>query len=144
MKKIAVLLITLFVISGCHNNTTSSGNDTITGNDKILKIMRDDYITRIEKTGLDFETPEDREKELDILNKMKKDFSYVIDDPNIVLTIPGPGWEIKGPLSLNEIKIQYAINGINDFKGITKRETIFITSNQTHLAGSGLAARKDM
>lgn len=106
MKKIIICLITILTCSCCHiTGDAHPGNyeSTMTRHDEVLKIMKDQSISNLENSK--WITVAERDE----LRKMKKDYYYELSDPNLILTIPGPGWEIKGPLST-------ADNAWNKFK----------------------------
>jgi hypothetical protein len=46
----------------------------------------------------------ERKKVIRELRRMKKDYYYELSDPNIPLLVPGPGWSIRGPLTIAQIE----------------------------------------
>ena len=97
MKIIIASLVVVLTCSCSHNGSHLARLDnTITRHDEVLNIMRDHSISNLENSK--WITVAERNE----LRKMKKDYYYELSDPNLVLTIPGPGWEIKGPLSTTD------------------------------------------
>jgi hypothetical protein len=76
----------------------------MTRHDEIRKIMRDHWIHKYETGDFYWLSTTQRKKELRELRKMKEDYYYEPSDPDIILDIPGPGWEIRGPLTVAQVE----------------------------------------
>src|SRR4030042_631921 len=94
--------VIILIFSGCHNINNTNLKNTATRHNEICEIMRHYWINKYETGNFYWWTEEQRKTKLNELRKMKNDYYYELSDPNIVLTIPGPGWEIKGPLSTSD------------------------------------------
>jgi len=122
-----IIFVSLVVIltCNCHQNYCPQRSEKITTrHDEIRKIMRRYWINEYETGNFYWWSDEERKITLNELSKMKKDYYYELSDPNLVLTIPGPGWEIKGPLSTTD-------NAWNKFKKEHKEgdELFFFSSD---------------
>jgi len=73
----------------------------MTRHDEIRKIMRENYISDLEDAY--FLTDEERDE----LRRLKKDYyADVRNRDSTTLVVPGRGWEIRGPLSINRFKAE--------------------------------------
>ena len=102
--KIATICFIIMLASSCCYITDDAhpvnSKNIMTSHDEIRKIMRDYWIHDYETNGLDMLSSTERNE----LRKMKEDYYYEPSDPNIVLDIPGPGWVIRGPLTITQIE----------------------------------------
>ncbi len=94
------IIICLVVILTCSCRKTP-GNK-MTRHDEVLNIMRQDCIDNLQNSQ--YLTDEEKAE----LRRLKMDyFAEVKDrDSHPTLVIPGPGWEIRGPLTLAEFKAE--------------------------------------
>ena len=107
MKKITVTICLILILCSCrdayHHNLSEYSYKTPRQHE-VLKIMRKHWINEID-TGDFYLIPAARRKEyLSELNKMEKDYYYELSDQNMPLTVPGPSWEIRGPLTIDKVK----------------------------------------
>jgi hypothetical protein len=103
MKLITNCLILLLACLSCHINQKDFLRDSskpATSHEEILKNMRQYWIREIEVDDKKWLLPE----EIIELNKMKQDFYYELSDQNLDLTIPGPSWSIRGPLTIEQVE----------------------------------------
>jgi hypothetical protein len=66
--------------------------------------MRSNWIHNYETGDFYWWSAEERKRNLRELRKMKKDYYYELSDPNIALYVPGPGWAIRGPLTIAQVE----------------------------------------
>ncbi len=107
MKITIICLVIVLACSCCDTEDEThpgSNEEAMTRHDEIRRIMRSHWIHEYETGDFSWESAELRKKELSELNKMKEDYHYELSDPNINLTIPGPGWAIRGPLTIAQIE----------------------------------------
>ena len=108
MKITAVCLLVLLTCSCCHTTGDihpQSAEEAMTRHDEIRKAMRSYWIHDFETEGLNvLWSGAERRKVIRELRKMKKDYWYEVSDPNIALSVPGPGWGIRGPLTIAQIE----------------------------------------
>jgi len=105
MKLSTICFIFAITCSCCRDDTLQgSAEETMTRHDEIRKIMRNHWIHLYETEDFYWWSAEERKKNLSELRKMKKDYHYELSDPNINLTIPGPGWAIRGPLTITQVE----------------------------------------
>ena len=106
MKLITMCFIVAITCS-CRQKDTHQGSTekAMTRHDEIRKIMRSYWIHKYETEGLNvLWSAAEHKKILGELSKMKKDYYYELSDPNIHLLIPGPGWIIRGPLTIAQVE----------------------------------------
>ena len=124
MKKIIITICLTLVMCSCrdaHHNFSEYSYKTPRQHD-VLKIMRADYISKYENSDR-LNAKYHRE-----LERMKKDYYYEL----MSLTVPGPSWEIRGPLDLTEWfeTISYEFKQILDIdldlEQLKKKDTITI------------------
>lgn len=107
MKVIITCLIIIVSCSCCQTTDDihqGIAKSTMTRHDEIRKIMRDHWIHQYETGDFYWLSTNQRKKELHELRKMKKDYYYKPNDPNIILDIPGPEWYIRGPLTIEQVE----------------------------------------
>ena len=107
MKLTTICFIVAITCSCCHitdDTRQGSTKETMTRHDEIRKIMRNHWIHLYETEDFYFWSAEERKKNFSELRKMKKDYHYELSDPNLNLTIPGPGWAIRGPLTIAQVE----------------------------------------
>ncbi len=107
MKITIMFFIAILACSGCHineKNYTNTSGFPMTRHDEIRKIMRDYWINNYETGDYYWWSAEERKKKYSELRKMKNDYNYELSDPNIVLTVPGPGTSIRGPLTVAQVE----------------------------------------
>jgi len=100
-KKFLIECLILFLVCSCHNTdyqNKSENSNKLTKQLQILKNMRSYDISILENSDT-LTIQEHRE-----LLKLKENFYYEISDNNMVLTVPGPSWELRGPLSIAQIE----------------------------------------
>ncbi len=121
MKLTAICLVIVLACSCCDTKDEThpgSNEEAMTRHDEIRKIMRDDWIHKFETVDDTYwSSAEEHKKVLIELRKMKKDYYYKLSDPNINLTIPGPGWSIKGPLTIEQIE-QESLEKIREYPDV--------------------------
>ena len=106
MKTITICLVLMLTCSCCHiadDTHPANTKETMTRHDKIRKIMRDHWIHEYETGDFYWWSAEYRKKISSEFRKMKEDYYYVID-LKLELTIPGPGWVIRGPLTIKQVE----------------------------------------
>jgi len=108
MRTVAITTcLAAILASSCHQTTDSHpcrNSVKMTRHDEIRKIMRDDWIHEFETVDDTYwSSPAERRKVLRELRKMKKDYYYESSEPNIP-SVPGPGWLIRGPLTIAQIE----------------------------------------
>jgi len=117
MKTSTICFTIVLTCSCCHitdDTHPGSTQDAMTRHDEIRKIMRDHWIHEFETEGLNvLWFGAERKKVIRELRKMKKDYYYELSDPNISLSVPGPGWAIRGPLTIAQIE-QKALEEIRE------------------------------
>ena len=107
MKKMIISLIFMSTCFSCHNigdNLSENSANKMARHDEIRKIMRNHWINSYETGDFYRWSAEERKEILSELDKMKKDYYYELSDPNILLTVPGPSWGIRGPLTLTQVE----------------------------------------
>jgi len=120
MKITTTCLGIMLACSCCHTTDDThpgSAEEAMTRHDEIRKIMRNHWIHQYETGDFYWWSAEVRKKNLSELRKMKKDYYYELSDPNINLTIPGPGWAIRGPLTIGQIE-QESLEKIREFSDV--------------------------
>jgi len=103
MRTIVVCLIILFVCSCRQNvdNSHSENSSKMTRHDEIRMIMRKHYISDLEDAY--FLTDEEHDE----LRRLKKDYyADIRNRESTTLVVPGQGWEIRGPLSIERFKVE--------------------------------------
>ncbi len=103
----AICLIILLTCSCCHTTGDihpQSTEEAMTRHDEIRKIMRSYWIHNYETGDYYWWSAAERRKILSELRKMKKDYHYELSDPNLPLYVPGPGWAIRGPLTIAQVE----------------------------------------
>lgn len=118
-----ITTICLFIVLACSCCDTTdethpeSTEESMARHDEIRKILRSYWIHEYETGDFYWWSAEERKKNLSELHKMKKDYRYELTDPNINLTIPGPGWAIKGPLTIEQIE-QESLEKIREYPDV--------------------------
>jgi hypothetical protein len=79
--------------------------------------MRNHWIHEYETGDFYWWSAAERKEELSELSKMKSDYYYELSDPNINLTIPGPGWVIRGPLTIAHVE-QESLEKVRKFPDV--------------------------
>jgi len=72
----------------------------MTRHDEIRKIMREHYIRDLEINATYFLTDEEKDE----LRRLKRDYYAEPRTDKFALTVPGIGWEIRGPLTVSQIE----------------------------------------
>jgi hypothetical protein len=105
MKTSIICFITILVGSGCYyqeKNVPNTSDVPMTREDEIRKIMRNHWINSNEKIFLNsFDLYPQLQEDL---RNMKEDYYYDINDRDSSLTIPGPKWTIRGPLTIEQVE----------------------------------------
>jgi hypothetical protein len=111
MRIVAVFFIIMLTCSCRHtkddtqdNTHPGSTEHTMTRNDEVRKIMRNQWIHEYETGDFYWWSAEERKKNLSELHKMEKDYYYESSDPNLTLSVPGPSWSIRGPLTIAQVE----------------------------------------
>jgi len=106
MKIITVCLTAMAILTcSCRrivdNSHSRSPDETVKRQDEIRKIMRKSRIHNLE-TNAHWLTAAERDQ----LRRMKKDYYAEVRDRDShpTLVIPGRGWEIRGPLTVEQVK----------------------------------------
>jgi len=101
MKKIILTICLILVICSCrdayHRNLSEYSYKTPRQHE-VLKIMRAYFINLYENSS-SLSTKKLRE-----LRRMKKNYYYKLSDQDLTLTVPGPSWEIRGPLTIEQVE----------------------------------------
>ena len=108
MKTTTMCCLVLLACLCCHTTGDihpQSTGEAMTRHDEIRKIMRNHWIHEFETVDDTYwSSAAERRKVLAELRKMKKDYYYESSDPNLPLYVPGPGWAIRGPLTIAQIE----------------------------------------
>ena len=96
MKNIIVCLVVILTCS-----RSKAPESKMTRHDEVLNIMRQDIITNLGKNAYWLTDEEQAE-----LRRLNKDyFAEVKDrDSHPTLVVPGRGWELRGPLTIEQFK----------------------------------------
>ena len=113
------MLVCLFIGLTCSCHQVIDGSSaTLTKRDRVLRIMRDDCMRQM--TEADWLPAE----QLEALRKIKDDYHAEVPRhdswPNLV--IPESTWEIRGPLTMSEVREEYIEYRAMYFKAPSQRE----------------------
>ena len=108
MRITTTCLTIMLTCSCCHTTDDThpgSTKEAMTRHDEVRKAMRSYWIHSYETANdMYWSSAAERRKILTELRKMKKDYHYELNDRNFPLTVPGPGWGIRGPLTIAQVE----------------------------------------
>ncbi len=108
MKKKIVTICLMLVMCSCrdaHHHNLSEYSYKTPRQHEVLKIMRADYISEYE--NMKYLTARHRSE----LQRMKEDYYYELSNPIMFTAVPGPSWEIRGPLTIEQVEEEF-VRGI--------------------------------